>query len=150
VSPHGYVLFHVSRGVGGYAVVVGEAKEGSQAVFDSRALADGDMFALSFIVPATYAVTSPGGAGQAEIQVAPTPPGTNLRAVAPASIEATRQGFQPGQVSVHAGQGVVFRVRGASRIVITRRPAAAAPRRAAAPGAPARRIRRHVRIRNLR
>ena len=149
VSPQGYVLFHVSRGAGGYAVVVGEAKEGSQAVFDSRALTEGDLFALSFVVPATYSVTSPGGAGQGEIEVAQMPPGTNLRAVAAVSIDATRQGFQPAQVSVHAGQGVVFRIRGAARIVIEKR-APAASRRAAplAPGA--RRILRRVRVRNLR
>jgi hypothetical protein len=141
------VLFHVSRGAGGYAVVVGEAKEGSQAVFDSRALTDGDLFALSFIVPATYAVSSPPGAGRAEIQVAPMPPGTNLRAVSPASVDVTAQGFQPAQVSVHAGQGVVFRLKGAKRIVIERRAPQAAPRGAAAAPAGARRIRRRVRIR---
>jgi hypothetical protein len=129
--------------------VVGEAKEGSQAIFDSRALTDGDLFALSFIVPATYAVTSTGGVGLGEIQVAPMPAGTNLRAVAPVSIDATRQAFQPAQVNVHAGQGVVFRVRGAARIVIERRaPTTAGGTAALAPGT--RRIRRRVRVRNLR
>jgi hypothetical protein len=149
VSPQGYVLFHVSRGAGGYAVVVGEAKEGSQAVFDSRALTDGDLFALSFIVPATYAVTSPGGAGQGEIQVAPIPPGTNLRAVSPVSVDASRDGFQPARVTVHVGQGVAFRIRSVTRIVIEKRSPAASRR--AAPLAPgARRILRRVRVRKLR
>jgi hypothetical protein len=77
------------------------------------------------------------------------PPGTNLRAVAAVSIDATRQGFQPAQVSVHAGQGVVFRIRGAARIVIEKR-APAASRRAAPLSPGARRILRRVRVRNLR
>jgi hypothetical protein len=146
VSPQGYVLFHATSGAGGYAVVVGEAKEGGQAVFDSQALSDGDLFALALIEPMTYSVASPGGAGQGEIQVAPIPPGTNLRTVAPVYVDATRQGFQPARIAVHAGQGLVFRIRGATRIVIEKRAPAAAPR-AAAPGPGARRIRRRVRIR---
>jgi len=147
VSPEGYVLFHAPRGVGGYAVVVGEAREGGQAVFDSRTLTDGDLFALALIDPATYAVASPGGPGKGEIRVAPIPPGTDLRTVAPVYVDATAQGFQPAQVSVHAGQGIVFRARGAARIVITKR-AAQAPRRAAAPAARGgRRVLRHVRVR---
>jgi hypothetical protein len=147
VSPEGYVLFHAPRGIGAYAVVVGEAKEGAQAVYDSRTLSDGDLFALVLIDPTTYGVESPGVAGKAEIRVAPIPPGTDLRTVAPVYIDATGQGFQPAQLSVHAGQGIVFRARGAKRIVITKRAAPQAARRAAAPAAPgARRVRRHVRV----
>jgi hypothetical protein len=61
-------------------------------------------------------------------------------------VEATKEAFQPAQVDVHAGQGIVFRARGAKRIVITK---SATPQRAgaAAPAAPgARRVRRHVRV----
>jgi hypothetical protein len=147
VSPKGYVLFHAPRGIGAYAVVVGEAKEGAQAAYDSRTLSDGDLFALVLIDPTTYGVESPGVAGKGEIRVAPIPPGTDLRTVAPVYIDATGHGFQPAQVSVHAGQGIVFRARGAKRIVITKRAAPQAARRAAAPAAPgARRVRRHVRV----
>ena len=145
VSPEGYVLFHAPRGIGSYAVVVGEAREGAQAVFDSRSLTDGDLFALALIEPTTYRVESPGGAGTAEIRVAPIPPGTDLRTVAPVYVDATGSGFQPAQVNVHAGQGLVFRARGATRIVITK--TASPQRRAASPSAPgARRVRRHVRV----
>ena len=153
VSPEGYVLFHAPGGAGGYAVVVGEAKEGGRAVFDSRALVNGDLFALALIEPTTYAVTSPGGSGRAEIQVAPIPQGTNLRTVAPVYVDATRTAFKPAQIAVHAGQGLVFRMKGAPRVVVEKQVPQAAPRRgraAAAPAAPAaRRVRRHVRIRRL-
>jgi hypothetical protein len=146
VSPEGYVLFHAPRGIGSYAVVVGEAREGAPAVFDSRSLTDGDLFALALIEPTTYRLESPGGSAKGEIAVAPIPPGTDLRTVAPVYVDATKEAFQPAQVNVHAGQGIVFRARGAKRIVITKsatpqRPGAAAP---AAPGA--RRVRRHVRV----
>jgi hypothetical protein len=147
VSPEGYVLFHAPRGIGTYAVVVGEAKEGAQAVFDSRSLTDGDLFALALIEPTTYEVESPGGPGKGVIRVAPIPPGTDLRTVAPVYVDATGQAFQPAQVSVHAGQGIVFRARGAKRIVITKQAPPPAGRRAAAPVAPgARRVRRRVRV----
>ncbi len=146
VSPEGHVLFHAPRAIGTYAVVVGEAREGAQAVFDSRSLTDGDLFALTLIEPTTYGVESPNGRGAGEIKVAPVPPGTDLRTVAPVYIDATREGFQPAQVNVHAGQGIVFRARGAERIVITKH-ATPQPKGAAAPAAPrARRVRRHVRI----
>ena len=146
VSPEGYVLFHAPRGIGTYAVVVGEAREGGQAVFDSRSLTDGDLFALALIEPTTYRVESPEGPGTGEIKVAPIPPGTDLRTVGPVFIDATREGFQPAQVNVHAGQGIVFRARGAKRIVITKI-AAPQPAGAAAPAAPgAGRVRRHVRV----
>jgi hypothetical protein len=150
VSPDGYVLFHAPAGAGGYAVLVGEAKEGGRAAFDSRALKDGDLFALALIEPATYAVTSPGGSGRAEIEVAAIPPGTNLRTVAPVYVDATRTAFKPARIAVHAGQGVVFRMKGAPRVVIEKRAPQAAPRRGRAAAAPAaRRVRRHVRIRRL-
>ena len=145
VSPQGYVLFHVAWGPGGYAVVVGEAKEDAQAVFDSRTLSDGDLVALSLLEPTSYALTSPGGTARGEIQVAPAPPGTNLRAVAPVHVDATPSAFQPARISVHAAQSIVFRIRGARRIVATKQ--AAAGRRAAPLAAGARRIRRRVRLR---
>ena len=126
--------------------MVGEAREGAAAVFDSRSLTDGDLFALALIEPTTYRLDSPGGSATGEIRVAPIPPGTDLRTVAPVYVDATNEGFQPAQVNVHAGQGIVFRARGAKRIVITK----SATRQSAgaiAPAAPgARRVRRHVRV----
>jgi hypothetical protein len=145
VSAQGYVLFHAARGPGGYAVLVGEAKEDAQAVFDSRALTDGDLVALALIEPTSYAVTSPGGAAQGEIEVTPAPPGTNLREVAPVYVEAARDAFQPARISVHAAQAIVFRIRSAGRIVAKKRTASA--RRATALMAGTRRIRRRVRLR---
>jgi hypothetical protein len=144
VSPEGYVLFHAPRGIGSYAVVVGEAREGAQSVFDSRSLTDGDLFALALIEPTTYRIESPGGRGTGEIRVAPIPPGTDLRTVAPVYIDAAAEGFEPSQVNVHAGQGIVFRARGAKRIVVTKQATSQPARAAAAPGE--RRPRRSVRV----
>jgi hypothetical protein len=146
VSPEGYVLFHAPRGIGSYAVVVGESREGAQAVFDRRSLTDGDLFALILIEPTTHGVEFRKARGRARSAWRPFPrdgPPT----VAPVYVDATGQGFQPAQVNVHAGQAIVFRARGAKRIVITKRAAPQAARRAAAPAAPgARRVRRHVRV----
>jgi len=140
------VLFHAPRGIGSYAVVVGEAREAAEAVFDSRSLTDGDLFALALIEPTTYRVETSEGAGTGEIQVAPIPPGTDLRTVAPVYVDATSEGFEPAQLNVHAGQGIVFRARGAKRILITKR-ATPQPASTAVPAAAGgRRIRRHVRV----
>ena len=146
VSPEGYVLFHAPRGIGTYAVVVGEAREGAAAVFDSRSLTDGDLFALALIEPTIYRVESPGSPATGEIRLAPIPPGTDLRTVPPVYVDVTKETFEPAQVNVHAGQGIVFRARGAKRIVITKS-ATPPPTGAATPGAPSgRRVRRHVRV----
>ena len=109
---------------------------GAQAVFDSRSLTDGDLFALALIEPHLPA-QEPGRLGEGRDHVAPIPTGTDLRTVAPVYVDATSQGFQPAQVSVHAGQGIVFRARGATRIVITKRAAPKAARRGG-PGRPRR------------
>jgi hypothetical protein len=117
------------------------------ALFDSRSLTDGDLFALALIEPTTYRLESPGGSASGEIRVVPIPPGTDLRAVAPVYIDATQEAFEPAHVNVHAGQGIVFKARGAKRIVITK--SESAPQLAGGPstGAPgARRVRRHVRV----
>jgi hypothetical protein len=147
VSPQGYVLFHAPRGPGGYAAVVGEAKEDAQAVFDSRALTDGDLVVLSLLEPTTYALTSPGGSARGEIEVTPVPPGTNLRDLSAVNVDAARDAFQPVRVSVHTAQAVVFRIRGATRIVAQKRAPSAARARTLEAGT--RRIRRRVRLRRL-
>jgi hypothetical protein len=147
VSPQGYVLFHVARGLSGYAAVVGEAKEDAQAVFDSRALTDGDLVTLSLVEPTSYDLTSPGGSAQGQIEVTPVPPGTNLRDLSPVYVDAARDAFQPARISVHTAQAVVFRIRGATRIVAKKRTPSARGGGALAAGT--RRIRRRVRLRRL-
>ena len=113
VSPEGYVLFYAPRGIGSYAVVVGEAREGGQAVFDSRSMTDGDLFALALIEPTTYRVESPEGTGTGEITVAPIPPRTNLRTVAPVLRRCDERGLPAGASERARGPG--NRVPGARR-----------------------------------
>ncbi|MDP2659400.1 MAG: hypothetical protein Q8R28_01545, partial [Dehalococcoidia bacterium] len=71
VNPKGYVVFHVSRGPGGYAVrVAGVAGEHQGKPFDSRELQEGDLFAVTLIRPGAYSVSNLSNKARGEIVVA--------------------------------------------------------------------------------
>lgn len=70
VNPKGYAVFHVSRGLGGYAVRVGRVEQDSYAaVFDSREIGEGDLFAATLVRPGTYSVTNLKSGAKGEIVV---------------------------------------------------------------------------------
>lgn len=58
-DPRGHTLFHVSGGAGGYCVSVRRIDaEQTQRGYDSRTLAEGDIFSAIIIRPGTYSVTN--------------------------------------------------------------------------------------------
>jgi hypothetical protein len=121
VSPKGYVQFYVSGGVGGYSVVAREAS-GTSSVFDSTTLSDGDLFVVSLLIPAKYSMANKAGNASGEIQVSPVPEGTNLRSLETQFVEVNSDSFVPTNVSVQSAQGLVFRIKGPSRVVIIKVP----------------------------
>lgn len=119
VNPEGYVLFHVSRGAGGYAVRLG-GPSGEQG-FDSTRLDGGDLFAVTLIRPGTYAVRNASAKADAtgEIVVAyPKPQKQAFRPLDPIEIESSEKGLRPAKIRIHAAQGQVYRCPAPSRIVI--------------------------------
>jgi hypothetical protein len=71
VNPRRFVVFHVSRGAGGYAVRVGRLSgEKEEAVFDSRELRNGDTFAATLIRPGTYTVANVNNRARGQVVVA--------------------------------------------------------------------------------
>jgi len=121
VNPQGYVLFYVSRGAGGYAVVVGrlEDKGKEKPSFDSRELKEGDIFAVTMIRPGTYSVTNIRTDAKGEIVVAyPKIGEVPYRPPKPVSIECTEKRLILDRIKIEAAQGQVYRIKTPSRIKI--------------------------------
>jgi hypothetical protein len=118
VSPKGYVLFYVSQGDGGFSVVVG--RDGSErAVFDSTALGAGDLFAIALLAPTEFVMRNTSGQATGRITVSAAGlSGARLAAMDAVYVETSRYAFAPDRLEVSSGQGVVFRVTDAARIVI--------------------------------
>lgn len=118
VNPRGYVVFHVSRGSGGFSVHVRQAVEDpKEKVFNSQELGDGDIFSATIIRPGAYTVTSK--RAKAEVVVSyPEVGKTAYRPPAPVRVMVTPEGFEPARIELKPGQGLVFEVKGSARIVI--------------------------------
>jgi hypothetical protein len=121
VNPKGYAVFYVSRGAGGYAVVVGRFDEKGKAElsFDSRELQRGDMFAATMIRPGTYTVTNITTEANGEIVVAyPKPSKVPYRPPKPVSINCTKGRLSPNKININASQGQVYHIKTPSRLKI--------------------------------
>lgn len=118
VSSKGYVLFYVSQGDGGYSVRVGR-QGGEKAVFDSTALGEGDLFAVSLLAPTRYTMVNRTGSAKGTIIVSTSAVvARNLAAMSAPHVETKRDGFSPDNLKVVSGQGIVFRILEPSRVVI--------------------------------
>lgn len=127
VHPEGYFVAHVSRGGGGFAVRLegpgpsGGRKQGtsSGASFDSRRLQDGDLFCVTLIRPGLYRASGNGNA--AEVRVAYPEPGGEPRPrsmMEPARVACDEGTFEPTDIEVDAGQGLVFEADGATQRIV--------------------------------
>lgn len=142
VNPKGYAVFHVSRGAGGYAILVGKIGEKSESgMFDSRELKKDDLFAVTLIRPGTYSVTNVNTKAKSEIVVTYPkiekirkpyyPPEPILiectkKAFEPGKImekafeqnKSTKKAFKQGRIEIKPAQGQVYHIRTQSRIKI--------------------------------
>jgi hypothetical protein len=116
VSPEGYVLFHASSGQG-YSVVVNNAD--GKPVFDSTALNDGDLFAVSLLEPTRYTLRNTAGSAKGEIEVAFNDEiAKRIKQLETRYVDVHEKKFDSVLIELASTQGLVFRVKGASRIVI--------------------------------
>lgn len=121
VNPKGYAVFYVSRGSGGYAVVIGRLQEKGEAKisFDSRELTSGDIFAVTMIRPGTYSVTNVKSDAKGEITVRyPKVGKVPYRAPNPVSIKSIEKRLTPNKIEIHPAQGQVYQIQAPSRIKI--------------------------------
>lgn len=123
VGAKGRAVFHVSGGMGGYALHIGKSSpEPAGREFDSLELKGGDLFAATFLRPGVYSVTNAAAKAPSkariEIDVAyPRAGKTAFQPPAPVRIECVREGFRPGgKVELHAMQGCIFACQVAARI----------------------------------
>ncbi|MFZ5824719.1 MAG: hypothetical protein ACOY94_10360 [Bacillota bacterium] len=141
VSPKGYVLFFATGGAGGYSAVV-RHPEARQAAFQTERLEKGDLCAVSLLRPGRYRMVDKASGAQGAIELFFSPDGARkLQEMQPVFVEAAGREFQPAQVRVMAGQGLVFRVAESSRIIIELEKAAdqePEPERPERPGRPGR------------
>ena len=123
LATHGYAVFHVSGGAGGFAVHVGRAATEPQArEFDSERLAGGDMFAATVLRPGRYSVAEVvrGGPGaKAELDVAyPAASKTAYQPPGVVRVAVTERGFEPAAVRMTAFQACLFTCAAPARIKI--------------------------------
>jgi hypothetical protein len=120
VNPRGYVVFHVSKGGGGYYVVVEKAEENTKGKpFNSTELNDGDLFAATILRPGSYSFTNLETKARGELVVTyPTVGKFANPPPAPARISSGREGLEPKKVVVQPGQGIIFEPKAPSRFKI--------------------------------
>ncbi len=122
VNPKGYVVFHVSKGSGGFSVHVRRAEEDPRLkVFNSQELGEGDIFSAGVIRPGTYSVVNqlPKSKAQAEVVVSyPEMGKTAYRPPGPVTVQVGPRGFEPARIELKPGQGLVFEIKAPARIVI--------------------------------
>jgi len=118
VSPKGYVQFFVSQGAGGYSASV--AKEGgNKFLFDTTMLGSGDLFAVSLLTPATFSMANKAGSATGTIAVSFSKEvAARLKATAPVYVDVSKGAFATKEVHLSSGQGLVFRIKDAARIVV--------------------------------
>ena len=122
LGAHGHAVFHVSGGVGGYAVRLGRASATPQAKeFDSTSLMGGDLFAATILRPGNYTVRNSAQAKAKPALLAvryPRPGKTAYVPPRPVRIDCTEEGFSEPRIEITAMQGCLFVCKAASRITI--------------------------------
>jgi hypothetical protein len=130
LRPGGYALFSVSRGRGGYAVLVGAERQERGAELDSRRLRPGDLFTATMLRPGDYALANTEKGADGSIQVSyPELGEAPYRPSAPLSIACTERGFEPDHIRVGPAQGQIYECQVTARIRITLRDPDDRPRR---------------------
>jgi hypothetical protein len=122
VSVSGYVVFHVSRGVGSYSVLVERRdQERKVPVFNSEALQEKDLFAVTLLRPGIYSVTNGVSGSKGEITVAY--PSRENKSANPADLDPVRlvcgsDYIKPNAIKLQAGQGQVYQIKAPARLRI--------------------------------
>ena len=119
VAAGGHVVFWVSKGAGGYAVVLAAREPDAKPSFDSRTLGAGDYFTVNPLRPGLYGATNSQSKAEGRLVVAyPDMQRRSRTAAAPAAIRAGAKGFSPERAEIQPMQGIVFQIEAPSRIRI--------------------------------
>jgi hypothetical protein len=120
VRAGGYLSFTATRHEDAAAIVARSQREGErEELFDSRRLNHGDMFAVTLVRPGRYELRNTETDARGQVTVAyPTVGDEPYRPPGPVAVECTDQGFSDSEIDLMPAQGIIFRIRTASRIQI--------------------------------
>lgn len=115
---NGHVVFYVSAGRGGYAITlhrVGSADK--DAVLDSRALRDGDVFLVALLRPGTYRLLNVRTGQESKVTVGyPEQGKTAITRLALTPVEIGERGFSIPEMEIRSGQGLAVQCNAPSRL----------------------------------
>jgi hypothetical protein len=121
VAPGGYVQFHVSHGEGGLSAQV-RKEQTDKILFDTTVLGTGDLFAVSLLAPATFTLANTAGTATGSVTVSFSKEvARRLKQTTPVYVDVSKSAFTPKDLQVASGQGLVFRVQDAARVVVTQK-----------------------------
>jgi hypothetical protein len=119
VSPQGFVQFHVSHGEGRLSAQV-RKEQTDKILFDTTLLGPGDLFAVSLLAPAKFTLANTAGTATGTVTVTFSKEvARKIKATTPVFADVSKSAFTPKDLQVSSGQGLVFRVQDAARIVVT-------------------------------
>jgi hypothetical protein len=125
LAPDGYLVLYVSQGRGGYAVTLqGTRSRSRRAVFDSRVLQAGDLYAVTLIRPGAYEMGNTQSRARGIVRVTYPEAGMDLRDPGAAvSVECGGGELSPSEVTLLPAQGLVFRIAAPSAVRVSLREA---------------------------
>ena len=116
LSSKGYALFFASRG-SNYSVQV-QAVDGKEN-YNSTVLEKNDLFALSLIEPVKYSLNNKQSGAAGEIEVTFTKKdASRIRNLETIYVDVENEQFNPANIKLVATQGLVFRIKEKSQIII--------------------------------
>jgi hypothetical protein len=118
VRTGGYVIFHVSSGVGGYSVELKKTGEQKTKVFDSKKLDENDNFIATVLRPGTYNIANVDNKTKAELVVAYPEIGKIPKQPQAVKVECTTKTITPGKIRINPTEPLLFSFKTTSRIKI--------------------------------
>ncbi len=120
VREGGYVVFHVSGGVGGYSVELKKtgSEKGGTKVFDSCKLGENDNFVATILRPGTYSIANVDTKAKAELVVAYPEVGKIPKQPVAIKVECTAKAINPGKIKINPTEPLMFSFKVPSRIKI--------------------------------
>ena len=112
VAASGYTMFHAPAGTSGFAAQLhAPGAADKPAVFDSRQLGNGDVFATTMFRPGRYSVTNKVNNAQAQLRVSyPVISNTPYSPPEAFEVQLDQNGFQPNDIQLKPAQGIVFHI----------------------------------------
>ena len=118
ISSNANVVFYISKGSGGYYVIVTKIDKERKKIFDSRELNEGDIFVANILRPGKYSMINTLTKARGQIAVSYPPPNKTKYIPPQATSIKCNEKFNPNSISIQPAQGIIFYVVRNSRIKI--------------------------------